>query len=254
MSAIKSKEDIQRIREGGRRLARVMDALESMVTPGVTTKEIDTLAEKLIREGGDEPAFLGYQPGGATFPYPATVCTSVNDQVVHGIPGERVLVEGDIIGLDIGLAHEGLIVDMARTIPVGKISPEVAKLLVITQGALKAGIAAASPGGRVGDISAAIEAYGSRENYGIVRELGGHGVGHAVHELPFVPNYGKAGTGPLLKENMVLALEPMFNLGGDGVMLERDGYTYATQDGLPSAHFEHTIVITKKGADIVTVS
>jgi methionyl aminopeptidase len=166
----------------------------------------------------------------------------------------RILQEGDVEGLDIGLTHEGLIVDMARTVPVGRVSPEVARLLEITQAALKAGIKAAQVGKRIGDIAAAIQSYGDKAGYGIVRELGGHGVGHAVHELPFVPNYGKAGTGPLLKEGMVLALEPMFNLGGDDAVLDRDGYTYKTKDGSVSAHFEHTIVLTSKGPEIITVS
>lgn len=254
MSQIKSAEDIAHLREGGKRLARVLDALEKMVAPGVATADIDALAEKLIRGGGDAPAFKDYQPTGASYPYPATVCISINDEIVHGLPSVRILQEGDVVGLDIGLTHEGLIVDMARTVPVGRVSPEVARLLEITQAALKAGIKAAQVGKRIGDIAAVIQSYGDKAGYGIVRELGGHGVGHAVHELPFVPNYGKAGTGPLLKEGMVLALEPMFNLGGDDAVLDRDGYTYKTKDGSVSAHFEHTIVLTSKGPEIVTVS
>jgi methionyl aminopeptidase len=254
MSQLKSDTEIQHLREGGKRLSRVLDVLEKMVAPGVATQDIDTLAEKLIREGGDVPAFKDYQPAGASYPYPATVCISVNEEIVHGLPGSRVLKEGDVVGLDIGLSHEGLIVDMARTVPVGAVSPEVAHLLEVTKAALKAGIKAAKVGKRIGDIAATIQAYGDKEGYGIVRELGGHGVGHAVHELPFVPNYGKAGTGPLLKENMVLALEPMFNLGSDDAILAEDGYTYKTSDGSVSAHFEHTIVLTKKGPEVVTVS
>lgn len=254
MSRLKSPSDIKALREGGKRLARVLAAIEKEVRPGVTTKQIDALAEALIRKGGDEPAFMNYQPAGADYPFPSTVCMSVNEEVVHGIPGNRVLKEGDIVGLDIGLIHKGLVVDMARTVPVGKIDEEVEELLRVTKEALKAGIKAAKAGGRVGDISAAIEALGVKAGYGIVRELGGHGVGHKVHELPFVPNYGKAGTGPLLQPGMVLALEPMFNLGGDAVILERDGYTIRTRDKKYSAHFEHTILITKKGPEILTVS
>lgn len=254
MSQIKSPEDIAYLREGGRRLSRVLDVLEKMVAPGVSTKDIDARGEELIRASGDVPAFKDYQPTGASYPYPATVCISVNDEVVHGIPSDRILEEGDIVSLDIGLSHEGLIVDMARTIAVGEVSPQVEKLLQVTKDALKAGIKAAKAGGRIGDIAAAIESFGEKEGYGIVEELGGHGVGHAVHELPFVPNYGKAGTGPVLKEGMVLALEPMFNLGSEEVELDRDGYTYKTKDGSMSAHFEHTIVITEKGAEVVTVS
>lgn len=254
MSRLKSKEDIQALRVGGKRLARVLDAVEAAVRPGVTTKELDTLAEKLIRDGGDEPAFLNYQPDGADFPFPATVCISVNEEVVHGLPGTRVLKEGDIVGLDLGLSHKGLIVDMARTVPVGKVSSEVAELLRVTKDALKAGISQVVPGNRIGDISSAIEAFAVKAGYGIVRELGGHGVGHKVHELPFVPNYGKAGTGPVLEEGMVLALEPMFNIGGDDIELMKDGYTYRTFDKSLSAHFEHTVVITAKGAEVVTVA
>ena len=254
MAKLKSKEEIALLRIGGRRLSRVLDALEEMVIPGITTKEIDMLGERLIKEGGDVPAFLNYQPTGADFPFPATVCISVNDEVVHGIPSDRALKAGDIVNLDIGLSHKGLIVDMARTIPVGVVTPEVEKLIETTKQALLAGIKEATAGNRIGDISSAIEAVGVDGGYGIVRELGGHGVGHKVHELPFVPNYGKAGTGPVLEVGMVLALEPMFNLGGDDVYVERDGYTYVTKDHSMSAHFEHTIVITEKGPEIVTVS
>lgn len=253
MSRLKTPSDIKALRAGGKRLAAVLDALEREVRPGITTQELDEFAESLIRKGGDEPAFLNYQPSGAEYPFPATVCISVNDEVVHGLPGKRVLKEGDIVGLDIGLVHKGLVADMARTVPVGEVSDEVKNLLSATKEALKAGIKAAKVGNRVGDISAAIQAVAERDGYGIVRELGGHGVGHKVHELPFVPNYGKAGTGPVLQPGMVLALEPMFNLGSDDVELLRDGYTFRTRDRKYSAHFEHTIVITKKGPDIVTV-
>lgn len=254
MAKLKSPEEIKLLRVGGKRLSRVLDALEEMVIPGITAKEIDMLGERLIKEAGDTPAFLNYQPTGADFPFPATVCISVNDEVVHGIPSDRALKAGDIVSLDIGLSHKGLIVDMARTIPVGVVSPEIEKLLEVTKESLQAGIREAVAGNRIGDISAAIEAVGNKAGYGIVRELGGHGVGHKVHELPFVPNYGKAGTGPVLEVGMVLALEPMLNLGGDDVYVERDGYTYVTKDHSMSAHFEHTIVITEKGPEIVTVS
>ena len=254
MAKLKTPEEIVKLRVGGKRLSRVLDALEELVIPGITTKEIDMLGERLIREGGDKPAFLNYQPTGASYPYPATVCISVNDEIVHGIPGERMLKVGDIVSLDIGLVHDGLVVDMARTIPVGQVGAKVEKLLEATKDALKAGIKAAVAGKRVGDISTAIQAVGDKLGYGIVRELGGHGVGHKVHELPFVPNYGTAGTGPLLEVGMVLALEPMFNLGGDDVYLEKDGYTYTTKDHSYSAHFEHSIVITENGPEVLTVS
>lgn len=254
MSKLKSPSDIAALRVGGKRLALVLDALEAKVAPGVATSELDALAESLIRSKGDTPAFLNYQPAGADFPFPATVCISVNDEVVHGLPSSRILKEGDIVGLDIGLVHDGLVVDMARTVPVGAISPEVEELLRVTKEALKAGIKKVVVGNRIGDISAAIEAVGERAGYGIVRELGGHGVGHKVHELPFVPNYGKAGTGPKIEEGLVLALEPMFNLGGEEIELLPDGYTLRTADRSLSAHFEHTVVATAKGPEIVTVA
>lgn len=254
MSKLKSESDIAALRVGGKRLAAVLDALEAKVAPGISTRELDALAESLIRAQGDEPAFLNYQPAGADFPFPATVCISVNEEVVHGLPSERILKEGDIVGLDIGLIHKGLVVDMARTVPVGSISKEAQALLDVTKEALKAGIKKAVAGNRIGDISAAIEAVGEKAGYGIVRELGGHGVGHHVHELPFVPNYGKAGTGPKIEIGLVLALEPMFNLGDDEIELLEDGYTLRTRDRKLSAHFEHTIVITDKGPEVVTVA
>lgn len=254
MSQPKTTEEIALLREGGKRLARVLDALQKAVAPGVTTEELDALGEKRIRAGGDTPAFKNYQPAGADYPFPATVCISVNDEVVHGLPGRRVLAQGDIVGLDIGLIHKGLVVDMARTVAVGAITPEVQKLCETTKEALMAGIKAAQVGKKIGDIASAIQTVAKKGGYGIVRELGGHGVGHAVHELPFVPNYGKAGTGPKLIEGMVLALEPMFNLGGDDVFVADDGYTYKTTDGKWSAHFEHTILVTEKGPEILTVA
>lgn len=249
---IANEKDIPHLRKAGKHLARVLDQVVAAVKPGITTGELDALAESLIRAGGDTPAFKGYQPDGAGYPYPATLCTSVNDEVVHGIPGERVLAEGDIVGLDIGLTHEGYIVDMARTVPVGDIDDEAKHLLERTKKALMAGIKAARTDGRVGDISAAVEA--EAEDYGIVRELGGHAVGRHVHEKPFIPNFGKAGTGPSLPLGIVIAIEPMLNEGGDEVTLDNDGYTYRTEDGGRSAHFEHTILITKDGAEILTTS
>ncbi len=247
---VASDIDIPYFREAGKRLAAVLDAVESRVKAGVTTLELDALAEKLIRDGGDAPAFKGYTPQGASYPYPAALCTSVNDEVVHGIPGERILKEGDLIGLDIGLVHNGYIVDMARTIPVGKIDDEKKHLLQTTKKALMAGIKAAKTGEKVGDISSAIEE--TAEDYGIVRELGGHSVGKKVHEHPFIPNFGKKGTGVKLQEGLVIAIEPMLNVGGDDITLDSDGYTYRTKDGSFSAHFEHTVLVTDKGAEILT--
>lgn len=248
---IAKEKDIPLLREAGRRLAEVMRALEREVRPGVTTASLDALAERLIREGGDTPAFKGYRPAGAEYPFPASVCISVNDEVVHGIPGTRVLKTGDIVGLDMGLTHRGYIVDMAKTSPVGVVDEESAHLIETTKRALMAGIAAARAGGFVGDIGSAVER--AAGDYGIVRELGGHGVGKKVHEKPYIPNYGSAGTGPRLSEGQVIAIEPMLNAGGNAVVLAGDGYTYTTKDGSRSAHFEHTILITATGAEILTV-
>jgi len=251
---LKTKEDIAILREGGRRHAEIMRELVAMVRPGIHAYELDRRAAELIKEGGDTAAFLNYQPYGANRPYPAALCVSVNDEIVHGIPNEedKILKEGDIVSLDLGLVHKGLITDMAVTVPVGKISPELEKLLNITREALSVGIKAAKGGKRVGDVSSAIEKCALSHKYGIVEELSGHGVGYSVHEDPYVPNYGEAGTGETLKPGMVLAIEPMFNLGTKKIKLDADGYTYRTLDGKPSAHFEHTILITKGAAVILT--
>jgi len=241
--------------EGGKRLAEVLKALRAKVASGVTTQELDDLAETMIRAGGDEPCFLGYTPEGAQRPYPATLCVSINDEVVHGIPNEssRALKEGDIVGLDLGLTHNGIIVDAAITVPVGTVNEETKKLLYATEAALAAGIAAAVPGKHVGDISYAIQQEIEKEGFKVVKELGGHGVGELVHEEPFIPNYGRPGDGELLEENMVLALEPISTAGKAGVVLAPDGYTFRTKDGSRSAHFEHTILLEKGGARIVTL-
>jgi len=240
--------------EGGKRLAAVLAALRARVAPGVTTEELDDLAEAMIRDGGDEPCFLGYTPEGAGRAYPATLCVSINDEVVHGIPNESVktLREGDIVGLDLGLRHGGIVVDAAITVPVGNINEETKKLLRATEAALAAGIAAATPGSHVGDIGYAIQKEIENVGFTVVKELGGHGVGDLVHEDPFIPNFGKPGGGELLEEGMVLALEPISSAGKAAVILAPDGYTFRTKDGSRSAHFEHTILLEKGGARIVT--
>jgi methionyl aminopeptidase len=240
--------------EGGKRLAGVLEALRARVAPGVTTQVLDDLAEQLIRDGGDEPCFLGYTPEGAGRPYPATLCVSINDEVVHGIPNESVkaLKDGDIVGLDLGLTHNGIIVDAAITVAVGTISEETKKLLHTTENALAAGIRAALPGNHIGDISEAIQKEIENAGFTVVKELGGHGVGELVHEEPFIPNFGRAGEGELLEEGMVLALEPISSAGKAAVVLAPDGYTFRTKDGSKSAHFEHTILIEKGGARIIT--
>ena len=249
--------DIERenLIEAGKRLARVLETLRARVAPGVSAGELDDLAEHIIRDGGDAPAFLGYTPEGAHRPYPATLCVSINDEVVHGIPNEtaKILKEGDIVGLDLGLTHKGIIVDAAITVPVGKVNEETKNLLTATEQALVAGIAQAVPGNHIGDISYAIQKEIEHAGFKVVKELGGHGVGELVHEEPFIPNFGHAGEGPELVEGMVLALEPISVVGKTAVTLAPDGYTYRTKDGSRSAHFEHTILIEKGGARIITV-
>lgn len=254
MITVKTKEEIAILREGGKRHAEILQALKSMVKPGVTAQELEDEARRLIAEGGDTAAFLDYKPQGARTPFPAALCISINDEVVHGIPNvtEKILKDGDIVCIDLGLIHGGLITDSAITVPVGEISPELTKLLEVTEKALQAGIKAAKGGKRIGDISVAIERVGLAGGVGIVEELAGHGVGYDVHEDPFVPNYGEAGKGEVLQPGMVLAIEPIFNLGSRHVFLDKDGWTYKTKDGKPSAHFEHTIVITKSGAEVLT--
>lgn len=256
MITIKTKDDIAILREGGRRHAYILRELVKMVKPGLPIADLDARAAELIKEGGDRAAFLNYRPYGADRPYPATLCVSINDEVVHGIPteGDKVLKDGDIVSIDLGLVHKGLFTDGAVTVPVGNISPEVEKLLKVTKEALMAGIKMAKVGNRIGDISHAIQEIGDKYGYGIVEELAGHGVGYHVHEDPYVPNHGKPGKGELLKEGMVIAIEPMFNLGTKRISLDLDGYTYRTDDGKPSAHFEHTVVVGKSGGEILTAA
>jgi methionyl aminopeptidase len=221
-----------------------------------SAEELDDLAEQMIRDGGDSSAFLGYTPEGMSRPFPATLCVSINDEVVHGIPNEsqKVLKEGDIVALDAGLIHEGIVVDAAITVPVGNISEESKKLLRATENALAAGIAEAIPGNHLGDISHAIQVEIERAGFSVVKSLGGHGVGDEIHEDPFIPNYGRAGDGVLLKDGMVLALEPITSAGKSAIVLAPDGWTYRTKDGSKSAHFEHTILIEKSGARIITTT
>ncbi len=255
MIKIKTKEDIAILREGGKHHAQLMKTLVDMVKPGVSTEAFDATLRKLIKEIGDEPSILGYQPYGAKRPYPASICVSINDEVVHGIPNDnpRVLKEGDVVSLDFALTHRGMITDMAVTVPVGKISDELHDLLTTTREALMTGIKIARGGKRVGDVSSAIEHIGFAGGYGVVEDLAGHGVGYAVHEDPFIPNYGDPGKGEVLKPGTVIAIEPMFNLGTHEVVLDKyDGYTYRTKDGKQSAHFEHTVLITKGEAEILT--
>lgn len=251
---IKTKKEIEVLREGGKRLAEILRILSEAVMPGVSSFELSELTEKLIKEGGDTSSFFGYTPRGAKRPYPASLCFSVNDEVVHGIPNEeeQFLKEGDIVSLDCSIVHKGLVTDSAVTVAVGEIDNNARKLLKVTKEALKAGIAVAKQGNTVGDIGFAIQSYVAPHGYGIVRELAGHGVGYTIHEEPYVPNFGTKGEGATLKEGMVIAIEPMVNEGKASIKLDSDGYTYRTRDGKRSAHFEHTVAITSKGALVLT--
>jgi methionyl aminopeptidase len=249
---ISTQEQREGVLESGRRLGAILEEVAKKVAPGVSTLALDTLAENLIRDGGDVPAFKGYTPEGSSRPYPATLCISVNDEVVHGIPRSDVfLKEGDIVSLDLGLIHKGFVSDSAMTVPVGKADNEAMELMASTQEALEDAIRAATVGNTVGDISYATGSAFEETGFSVVKELGGHGVGEHVHEEPWISNAGRAGTGEELVEGMVLALEPIANTGKAGVMLANDGFTYRTKDGSRSAHFEHTILI-EKGETIVT--
>ncbi len=254
MTTIKTKEEIKILREGGRFLAEVLDEVEKAVCEGITTKELDRLAESEILKRGAKPSFKNYRPKGASKPYPATLCTSVNDEIVHAVPSERKLKKGDLFSFDLGLWYKDLCVDAARSILVGGVGSETAKKLIeITKQSLYEGIFAARAGNKLGDIGYAIESFVRKNSsFEIVRDLSGHGVGYEVHEDPYVLNYGKKGTGETLLPGMVLALEPMITEGTWRVKLGDDGWAIKTQDGKLSAHFEHTIAITDSDPEILT--
>jgi methionyl aminopeptidase len=253
---IKTTEEIDAIRRGGLLLSRVLGKVARRVAPGISTAELDDLAEKEILKSGGTPAFKGYRVSGSP-PYNSTVCTSVNDEVVHGLahPG-RVLKEGDIIGLDIGMRHpagDGYYTDMAITVPVGKISKNAERLIWVTRECLERALAVTRAGAKLSEISLAVQSHAEGSGYGVVRDLTGHGVGYAVHEEPRVPNFVDPDTRDLiLKEGMVLAIEPMINAGSWRVKMLDDGWTVKTSDGSLSAHFENTIVVTKDGCEILT--
>jgi methionyl aminopeptidase len=228
-------------------VARILAELRQVVVPGITTNDIDELAERRVREAGAEPAFKGYHG------YPATVCASVNEQVVHGIPSSRPLVAGDIVSIDMGAKLDGFFGDCAVTVPVGAVSPAASGLLRVTEEALFRGIDRVRPGARVSDIGAAVQEHVEAQGFSVVREFVGHGIGTSLHEEPQVANYGPAGHGPRLSEGMVLAIEPMVNAGKAAVRVERDGWTAVTKDKSLSAHFEHTVVVTREGCEILTL-
>lgn len=235
------------MREAGRITAAALRVVATAVRPGVTTQELDELAEESIRAAGALPAFKGYHG------FTGTLCTSVNEQVVHGIPGPRVLREGEILSVDCGAIVDGYYGDSAMTFPVGEVSEEAKRLMTVTRESLEAGIARCVPGMRLYDISAAVQAVAERAGFSVVREYVGHGIGRAMHEDPQVPNYGKAGTGPTLKPGMVLAIEPMINAGTPAVQSLDDGWTVVTADGSLSAHFEHTVAVTESGPLVLTL-
>ena len=246
MIVCKSPREIEQMRRANVLVAEVLAELASMVKPGVTTAELDAAAERLVRAAGAEPAFKGYRG------YPATLCASVNDEVVHGIPGDRAVSEGDIISLDMGVKLDGFYGDSAVTVAVGKVTDEVQRLLQVTQESLQKGIAQVRLGGRVSDIGHAIQEHVEAAGFSVVREFVGHGIGSQLHEEPQIANYGEPGRGPRLAEGMVLAIEPMVNMGKPAVKVLRDGWTAVTRDGSLSAHFEHTVAVTKDGPLVLT--
>lgn len=247
MIIIKTESEIARLKKGGPILARILRQVSEKVTPGITTQELNDYAHALIIEAGCVPAFLNYKPDGADRPYPASLITSINSEVVHGIPGDRVLQEGDTIALDLGLSYEGVFLDHAITVPVGEVAPKDKQLLSITKSALDEGIAAIKPGATVGDIGHAVESFAKQFKLGVIRGLSGHGVGRYIHEDPYVPNYGKKGKGAKLVPGMVIAIEPMLSRGAEDVIQMKDGYTLKTIDNSRSAHFEHTVLINEEG-------
>jgi methionyl aminopeptidase len=235
------------MRQAGRIVAIVLEKLKEKIRPGMPTKELDIIAAREIERLGGKPSFKGYRG------YPASLCVSVNDEIVHGIPGERVLAEGDIVSLDLGAIYMGFQGDAAITVPVGEVSPQAKELITATEGALNAGIRSARAEARLGDISAAIQRFAESGGFSVVREYTGHGIGRDMHEEPLILNFGIPGTGPVLKKGMTLALEPMLNAGDWHTKVDSDEWTVRTADGSLSAHFEHTIAITSSEAEVLTV-
>ena len=246
MIYLKTDEEIELMRESNRLVGMTHGELSKHIRPGITTLQLDKIADEFIRDHGGVPSFLGY--GG----FPNSICTSVNEHVVHGIPNDIPLKEGDIISLDIGTVKNGYNGDSAYTYCVGEVSDEIKNLLRVTREALYIGIEQAKEGNRIGDIGNAIQTYCEKRGYTVVRELVGHGIGRKMHEAPEVPNYGRRGTGPLIKNGMCIAIEPMINMGSKNVVFESDGWTVRTKDRKPSAHFEHTIAVKNGKADILS--
>jgi methionyl aminopeptidase len=243
----RSQSEIVKLRKVNQLVGRILAELRQMAAPGVTTAEIDQVAEARVRAAGAEPAFKGYHG------YPATICASVNEQVVHGIPSDRKLVDGDILSIDMGAKLDGFFGDCAVTVPIGRVQETAANLLRVTEEGLFRGIDAVKPGARVSDIGAAVQQHVEAHGFSVVREFVGHGIGTSLHEEPQIANYGPGGRGPRLSEGMVLAIEPMVNAGKPGVKVLSDGWTAVTRDSSLSAHFEHTVVVTKDGCEILTL-
>ncbi len=247
MIYLKTPEEIELLRLSNLLVSKTLAELAKIIQPGITTAKLDKIAEEFIRDNGAIPAFKGYGD------FPATLCTSVNSQVVHGIPSEKtVLQDGDIISVDCGTIMNGFVGDHAYTFPVGNVEQEILNLLDTTKESLFKGIEAAIEGNRIGDIGNAVQTYCETRGYSVVREMVGHGLGRKLHEEPQVPNYGRRGTGPMLRTGMVLCIEPMINLGKKDLVFERDGWTTRTKDGLASAHFEHAVAVGKGKADILS--
>lgn len=252
---LKTEEDIKKLRKGGKLLGMILNELEKEAIPGNTTLDIDDRAMELIEEYDLEPMTLGYHPRFAATPYPAATCVSVNDEVVHGIPSDRIeFIEGDVVSIDLVIGYEGMVLDSARTVIVGEGDEEAKRLVEVTKAALKAGIAAATAGNRIKDIGAAIEAVVPAD-FSIVTDFCGHGVGYELHEDPIIPNYVMKGESPVLEPGMVLAIEPMITAGKKDVYVDSgDGYTALTRDGSLAAHMEHTVLVTEKGPEVLTVA
>ena len=244
--SIKSQEEIEALREAGKILTKIVKELKRSLKSGMTTKVVDEVAVQLMAENRVKPAFKGYRG------FPGCVCISINEEVVHGIPSERVIKEGDIVSLDVGINFEGFFSDTALTVGIGKIDSKLQKLLSVTEKALYKGIAQAKVNNHLTDISHAIQSFVETNHFSVVRDFVGHGIGRFLHEEPEVPNFGEPHQGPVLKEGMVLAIEPMVNLGTWKTKIKEDGWTVVTADGLPSAHFEHTIAISKNGPEVLT--
>lgn len=243
---IKSPKEIRLMREAGGVVAAAMDLLVSSIYPGMKTRELDAIASREIKRLGAKPSFKGYRG------FPANICVSVNEELVHGIPGDRILREGDIVSLDLGAIVDGYHGDAAVTVGVGKVAPEADRLIEVTRLSLELAIKQAKVGNRVGDISSAVQQFGEAQGYGVVREYVGHGIGRALHEEPSIPNVGEPGKGPLLRPGMTIAIEPMLNLGTWQTRALEDGWTVVTADGALSAHFEHTLAVTEDGPQVLT--